>query len=260
MIAVGDNGTLWKASNNGFNWIDAAPGGLTGNLYGLPLFNTTDIAMGDNGKIWRSSDFGASWTSQPSGTTARLKSVEYSVNNESHIYACGSNGTILKSTNYGNPWGAQVSGTTFNLNSIFFYLDDINGYCAGDHGTILRTTDGGGPIFTSVEPISGNIPDKFSLSQNYPNPFNPSTKIKFSVPANNVPPLKGESTYGARGMTVRLIIYDILGREIATLVNEALKPGSYEAEWDGSIYPSGVYFYKLYTQDYSESKKMVLIK
>jgi len=59
---------------------------------------------------------------------------------------------------------------------------------------------------------------------------------------------------------VRLIVYDMLGREVTTLVNEGLQPGTYEVEWDGSNYPCGVYFYKFITNDYSETKKMVLIK
>jgi hypothetical protein len=90
----------------------------------------------------------------------------------------------------------------------------------------------------------------FSLSQNYPNPFNPTTRIQFSIPPSK----------GVRGMNTKFIIYDVLGREVTTLVNQELKPGSYEAEWDGSNYPSGLYFYKLITDSYSSTKRMVLIK
>jgi hypothetical protein len=82
------------------------------------------------------------------------------------------------------------------------------------------------------------VPKYFSLSQNYPNPFNPTTKIKFDTPPQPSP--KGREQW------VRLLIYDILGREITTLVNQQLKPGTYEVEWDGSNFPSGVYFYKLF--------------
>jgi Secretion system C-terminal sorting domain len=102
----------------------------------------------------------------------------------------------------------------------------------------------------SVRKISSEVPVSFKLYQNYPNPFNPTTKIKFSIPPSK----------GARGMNVRLVIYDILGREVVTLVNEKLNPGTYEADWDGTNYPSGVYFYKLVTNSYSETKKMVLLK
>jgi hypothetical protein len=89
------------------------------------------------------------------------------------------------------------------------------------------------------------------LYQNYPNPFNPITTIKFAVPLN-----KG----GERGLSVHLAVYDILGREITVLVNESLKPGTYEVTWEASNYASGVYFYKLLTNEFSETKRMVLIK
>jgi len=109
-----------------------------------------------------------------------------------------------------------------------------------------------------IEPISTNIPDKFSLRQNYPNPFNPSTKIKFDIPDS---PFMKES----RGMGVRLSIYDLLGREVAILLDEQLKPGTYEVEWDGSNYTSGIYFYKLMASgvepgDFNKTKRMVLLK
>ena len=98
--------------------------------------------------------------------------------------------------------------------------------------------------------MSALVGTKDNLSQNYPNPFNPVTRIKFDIP-----PLKG-----VRGMMVRLIIYDLLGREVTTLVNEPMKPGTYEVDWDGSMYASGVYFYKLITDEYVETRKMVLLK
>ena len=88
----------------------------------------------------------------------------------------------------------------------------------------------------------------FYLYQNYPNPFNPTTIIKFDIPL-----LVGEGV-------VKLTIYDILGREAATLVNERLQSGIYEIEWDASDYSSGIYFYKIIAGDYSETKRMVLIK
>jgi hypothetical protein len=90
-----------------------------------------------------------------------------------------------------------------------------------------------------------NTPVSFSLSQNYPNPFNPVTRIKYSI-------IKSDN--------VSLKIFDPLGVEIKTLVDEKKQPGSYEVEWNASNYPSGVYVYKLVTEDFTESKKMVLIK
>jgi hypothetical protein len=141
---------------------------------------------------------------------------------------------------------------------IFYYGE---GYSAGSHfysltfalmGCIINGNVYGDttmPI-TILEPVSTEIPAVFSLSQNYPNPFNPQTKIKFDVPAN----VRGQTS------NVKLIIYDLLGREVATLVNEELKPGTYEADWDGSNFSSGVYFYKIISNEFTETRKMVLMK
>jgi subtilisin-like proprotein convertase family protein len=105
-----------------------------------------------------------------------------------------------------------------------------------------------------IQPISSEIPSHFSLSQNYPNPFNPATKIRFDIPVGT-----------RHGAFVQMKIYDILGREIATLVNEQLQPGTYEVEWpapmgDGANYPSGIYLYRIMTNNYTETKKMILIR
>jgi len=101
-----------------------------------------------------------------------------------------------------------------------------------------------------IQPVSSEIPTQFTLSQNYPNPFNPSTKIRFTIPKAGA----------QNNMPVQLKVYDILGRELETLVNESLKPGTYEADFDGSKYSSGVYYCRLIIGDLSETRKMILNK
>ena len=98
---------------------------------------------------------------------------------------------------------------------------------------------------TGIHNTSNKIPEYFSLSQNYPNPFNPTTKIKFDLKISGM---------------VKIRIYDIMGKDVATLVNENLSTGSYETEFNGSGLTSGVYFYKIETDNYSEVKKMTLLK
>lgn len=97
-----------------------------------------------------------------------------------------------------------------------------------------------------------SVPGKFYLLQNYPNPFNPNTKIKFGIPE-----LKH---HGIKELIFRMTIYDMSGKEISTLINEQLQPGMYELEWDASNYPSGTYFYRLSSDGFSDSKRMLLIK
>lgn len=103
-------------------------------------------------------------------------------------------------------------------------------------------------ILSPISAVGNNgskSPNSFKLSQNYPNPFNPTTKISFRIPKNGFVTLK---------------VYDITGKEVAVLVNESLSPGTYETTFDASQFTSGVYFYRLSTKDFSETKKMLLIK
>jgi hypothetical protein len=119
----------------------------------------------------------------------------------------------------------------------------------------------------SVEKIDSDIPNSFSLSQNYPNPFNPTTTINYSIPnlsvilseAKNLKDFSSEAPQNDN-VSVSLKVYDILGREVATLVNQNQKPGNYKVEFDASKLTSGVYFYQLNAGDFIESKKMLLIK
>ncbi|MDZ7622924.1 MAG: FG-GAP-like repeat-containing protein [Ignavibacteriaceae bacterium] len=110
----------------------------------------------------------------------------------------------------------------------------------------LNTSD---PVFVTTEE---NLPEDFVLYQNYPNPFNPSTKISWQIPAS-LNPSKG-------GTLVTLKIYDILGKEVATLVNEELSNGVYEIEYDASRLSSGVYYYQLKAENFIQTKKMVLVR
>jgi len=106
-----------------------------------------------------------------------------------------------------------------------------------------RYTLAGGTI--KVEMISSVIPDNFLLSQNYPNPFNPRTEISYEVPAAKL---------------VKLTVYNILGKEMAELVNERQSPGKYKVSFDASNLTSGVYFYTLSTDNFTETKRMILLK
>jgi hypothetical protein len=90
-----------------------------------------------------------------------------------------------------------------------------------------------------------NLPQEFRLEQNYPNPLNPNTKIKYSIPELSFVTLK---------------VYDVLGNEVAILVNQEKPVGSYELEFDAKGLPSGIYLYRLHAGDFVETKKMVLIK
>ncbi|MEP7146541.1 MAG: T9SS type A sorting domain-containing protein, partial [bacterium] len=100
-------------------------------------------------------------------------------------------------------------------------------------------------IMTPVNNFSNEIPGNFSLSQNFPNPFNPKTIINYELPTANYVTLK---------------VYDVLGNEVKTIVNEKETAGSYAIEFDASGFPSGIYYYKIKAGEFEQVKKMILLK
>jgi hypothetical protein len=106
---------------------------------------------------------------------------------------------------------------------------------------------------TNVENETGSLPDKIELYQNYPNPFNPTTEIKFSLPSVIASETK-------QSQLVALTVYNLLGKEIATLLDEELTAGEHEVKFDATELPSGIYFYQLKAGDYIETKKMICLK
>ncbi len=199
------------------------------------------------GRIVKTIDGGSSWslTYTMSGGIWGISFV-----NAQTGYGCTSTGKVLKTTNAGNNWGEQNTPLSENLYEISF--PSVNtGYICSWSGKILKTTNGGLTYITKNET---GIPKDYSLSQNYPNPFNPSTNIKFDIARLS------RGVDEVRGVLTTLKIYDISGKEIATLVNEQLQPGTYEVTFNSYGLPSGVYFYKLTAGNYSETKKMILMK
>jgi hypothetical protein len=168
----------------------------------------------------------------------------------SHIFRQGSR-IKIKVTNLDNISNdAFLRTNPYVLPSLKRATDKI--YVNGSNKSYLELPMIGFAI--GVHNISSEVPAKFNLYQNYPNPFNPVTKIKFDVTASNL------TLNGVKGLYVRLVVYDILGKEIAVLVDDELAPGTYEAEWNASGYPSGVYFYVITAGKFEEARKMVLTK
>jgi hypothetical protein len=149
---------------------------------------------------------------------------------------------VFRTTNGGTNWIPQQSITANNLLSVYF-VNGSTGYITGEFGTILKTTNGG---LVFVESDHQNLPTNYSLEQNYPNPFNSSTIIKYSI---------------TKSSDVKLLIYNIEGKEISTLISENQNPGNYELLFDASYLSSGIYFYSLYIdQNLVNTRKLTLIK
>ena len=240
--AVGYVGRILRTTDGGENWNIQSSG--TGEILNSVHFTdqNTGWAVGEHGIILNTTDGGTNWNSQTISMWYNLESVYFTNNNTG--WTVGSSGTILKTIDGGINWNSQISGTTNWLTAVSF-TDTVNGIVVGENGTILRTTNGGGGVsFIEEQEIDENTTD-YILRQNYPNPFNPSTTIKFTIS-------------DVRFTTLR--IYDVLGNEIATLVNEEKPVDNYEVEFNGTDLPSGIYFYQLRAGSYIETKKMVLLK
>ncbi len=152
-----------------------------------------------------------------------------------------SSGEIYRTTDGGKTWTSQnADGNNFAKVN---FINNKLGFAVGYGGEIHRTITGG--ITSVLEEKGSNVPDNFILYQNYPNPFNPTTIINYQIPK-----------YGM----VTIKIYDILGREIKTLVNEYKPAGRYNITFNASNLASGVYFYRLQAGEFTETKKLLLLK
>ena len=292
---VGGRWSLWKTFNGGITWDSSglrlpqagSEAGWNNSMH--TRLNQTWFGT-NNSKIYYSTNFGSPWTSQP--TTGEVNSYalffpELSATPEG--FAGGA--ALLRTNNNGLNWNTQSATGTGNYGGItggpyiitgnalgFFNLFSVRNsniiYTSSNNGvnwSSLHTApsgtyrhigsnylaseswavrDNGGITYIYMSPaginqISNEIPGQFSLNQNYPNPFNPNTVISYQIAASNFAKIK---------------VYDILGNEITTLVNEKQNSGSYSVEFNGANYPSGIYYYKLEAGDFSEVRKMILLK
>jgi len=240
------NDSIFKTTNGGINWVRQILPVIPFHSF-LGIFSvSTDTAwvVGTSGIFLSTINGGTNWVSKLLSNSYAVTSAYFL--NANTGYVCTTPRNVFKTTNNGLNWTAQMTDTAQSLNSIWFTSPDT-GYVCGTAGKIYKTVNGGA---IGIKQIENEIPEKFTLEQNYPNPFNPVTTIRYSIP----------SIVNRQSSMVILKIFDILGKQIATLVNEKQSPGIYELTFDGSGYPSGVYFYTLETQSNKDTKKMLMIK
>jgi photosystem II stability/assembly factor-like uncharacterized protein len=229
IVRTTDAGLTWALRNT-----DSLPQGNAIHF----VDRMTGLFVGNAGTILRSDDGGLTWAQQQSPTTANLVCVFLS--SRSIGVAAGDNGTILTTTDGGSNWISEVQLTTRAIRRLLVFQDG-SVVAIGDAGTIIR----GRISPTDVENHSSNVPSSAFLEQNFPNPFNPSTKIRFRIGKLSIVTIK---------------VLDLLGKEVAILNHGKLYPGNYERSFDGSGLASGVYFYRLQTESFTETKKFILLK
>ena len=248
-------GVIWRTTDFGKNW--SATGVSPDEVFDLFVFDSLNsiTLSGDpegffgTGDI-KSSDAGVSWTYVELPLTALSFAIDFRTLAEGWS---ASGFKFLFTLDSGETWEEMEppdGAVIFDL----MFVDINNGYAVGENGVVLKFI----PQPVSVINDGNILPGKFVLHQNYPNPFNPSTEIKFTI-SQQMNSFFGSSESGG-SFFVQLIIYDVLGNNIATLVNDYLPAGEYNIEFVVSSLANGVYFYQLHSGDFVKTKKMLLLK
>ena len=236
IFAGSDNNGVYLSTNNGENWTQM---GLNNKgVYTLTI-NGNSIYAGTPWGLYISTNNGQSWNQ----TALNLSITSFLINGNN--FFAGTSGTpggeVYLSTNNGQNWIQKNQRLTQSF-GVYTLLIANNYIFAGTYYSVWRRSFS---EIMSIQNISTEVPTGYKLEQNYPNPFNPATTIKFSIP---------------KSTAVKLSVFDITGREVGVLVNEILSSGTYQSEWNAASYSSGVYFYKLQSESYSETKRMILMK
>lgn len=191
--------------------------------------------------VSKTTNFGRIWTNNQVRAGRFFTGVD--MIDSSTGWTSGNLGLIYKTTNAGVNWNSQTTPTGQLLNSIYF-VNSSYGYSVGENNTIIKTTTGG-ELISSYFSEETNIPEFYSLHQNYPNPFNYETQIQFDIPVQTKLILK---------------VFDTSGREVSILIDEFKNAGHYTKSFDASPMASGIYFYRIETENFVMTRKMILLK
>ena len=247
-------GLIWKTTDGGLSWTTVVDTLTSEPLYDIHMFDSLHIiAMGGDPEFGSSqvvsTDGGNTWEYRSLGVFYYPVSIGFRTSTEGWV-PMGEQSFFLYSSDYGENWTIVNTPDSTRVARVCF-PDPLHGFGIGPYGAIVK--------YVYQEPSNLTEPEhsysNFNLQQNYPNPFNPSTTIKYSIP---------EDGY------VKLAIYNMLGEEVAMLVNTEQKAGMYEVNFSakggsasgGNAYnlSSGVYVYRLETANFVTSKKLILLR
>jgi len=228
---------VFRTSNSGVNWTEVNSG-LSNQAVQCLTSIGTNLYAGTFSGVFRSTNNGANWSASGlSGTMINTLAVS-----GTNIFAGFAGGGVYLSTNSGTNWTAVGVGIPNTMVNTLFVKDTLI-FAGTLSGTIYKRSLS--QMVTTVNILSNELPDKFSLNQNYPNPFNPVTSISFYIPKKSM-------------VTVK--VYNIQGKEIQELTNKDFEAGDYNLIWDATQYSSGIYFCTMKAGDFTETKKMLMIK
>ncbi len=241
--------TIYRSTDGGYTFTNVTSGTPSRTITSINIHpDSSNVAIVTfsgfgAGKIYKTTNKGASWfnVSGDLPDSPTNDGMFYYPGYATSIMLVAMDIGVFMSSNYGTNWIELAQGLP---NTVAIHLDynQISGKLRiGTHGRGVYELSGSLSILSN----KSNIASDYTLSQNYPNPFNPSTKIQFSIPKSEFVTLK---------------VYDIMGREIKSLVNKKLYAGSYEINFTADNLASGVYLYKIVAGNYTESKKMLLVK
>ncbi|MGE5354167.1 MAG: YCF48-related protein [Acidobacteriota bacterium] len=234
-------GKMSRTTDGGTTWEALAPN-VAGSLSALCFKDdSTGYVGGGNKGLARTTDGGKTWTvlQLPSSilSTATVWGIAFGKDKD---WLITSQGDVCSSSDSGKTWQIAQALTTMDLYNVATVGDDV--WAVGNNGIIIH----GKPAkIDAVEDEKSAVARDFVLSQNYPNPFNPSTVIRYSIPSEAMVSLK---------------VYNVMGKEVARLVNENQARGTYSVKFDASRLSSGIYFYELRAGRQIVTKKMLLIK
>jgi len=242
-FAVGGSGAYYKSKDYGESWNPITTPMSNYSIYGIHAVPRKVIwLVGSSNNIYKSTATGT-FVKQILPSSLYANWIGVYASDENNACVIGEYGDVVVTTDGGNTWQSQIA-TKNNLNAVHFENKNV-GWIVGEGGTILYTSNGGNIVEVKRDRQSNVLPSKYVISQNYPNPFNPTTTINFSVPKTSFVTIK---------------VYDVLGREVITLVNENKPVGNYIVQFNASKITSGIYFYRMESGSFSETKKLLLLK
>ncbi len=246
-------GEIFYTTDGGYSWSFQDSSAVS--FYHVPLkdiqFTTKDSGWAVGGIagssiILRTTDGGKTWidSTNPANITACSLREIHMIDSKTGWFTGINNGPsfVAKTTDGGNTWIDETPKDEYLGFESISIINDSIGYLVGDFGRYYTTDNGG---ITFVDEYNNTSVHQFLLSQNYPNPFNPTTTIQYAIPKESFVTIK---------------VYDVLGKEIATLVNERKSAGNYSVDFNSSNLPSGVYFYRMQAGSFISTKKFVLLK